>query len=110
MTWRVGSTRYVIRVTNPDGRCRGVRQATLDGRAVDHLAIPIADDGLVHAVDVVLGVAAAVGTRAGAATSTAAAGPQSSPEATARWEGEGGASGPRSSTPPAGPAGLLVEP
>ena len=64
MTWRVGPTRFVIRVTNPDRQCRGVRHATLDGRAVNHLAIPIVDDGAVHHVDVVLGLAEAVRARA----------------------------------------------
>jgi cyclic beta-1,2-glucan synthetase len=60
VTWRIGSASYVIHVTNPDRRCRGVKQATLDGRDVDHKMIPIADDGLVHHVEVVLGGTAAI--------------------------------------------------
>ena len=34
-------TRYNIPVSNPERRCRGVHAATLDGAAVDHLAIPL---------------------------------------------------------------------
>jgi cyclic beta-1,2-glucan synthetase len=55
--WRFGQTRYHISVSNPERRCRGVTQATLDGAAVDHLAIPLGDDGGVHEVSVVLGTA-----------------------------------------------------
>jgi cyclic beta-1,2-glucan synthetase len=55
MTWRSGTTAHHIKVSNPDRRGRGVREATLDGVAVDHLAIPIADDGAVHEVRIVLG-------------------------------------------------------
>jgi cyclic beta-1,2-glucan synthetase len=56
ITWWLGETRYRIAVSNPDGRCRGVRTATLDGHAVNHLAIPLVDDGQAHEVAVVLGV------------------------------------------------------
>ena len=38
-------------------RCRGVLSATLDGAVVNHLAIPLIDDGRVHEVRVVLGTA-----------------------------------------------------
>ncbi len=54
IAWRFGGTRYDITVTNPDRRCRGVREATLDGVATDHLAIPLVDDGRVHDVRVIL--------------------------------------------------------
>jgi cyclic beta-1,2-glucan synthetase len=53
--WRVGSTRYVISVCNPERLCRGVREASLDDCAVDATAIPIVDDGRTHQVRVVLG-------------------------------------------------------
>jgi cyclic beta-1,2-glucan synthetase len=53
--WVVGGSRYVITVTNPEHRCRGVGAATLDGAAVDPQAIPLADDGRTHDVAIVLG-------------------------------------------------------
>ncbi|MDI6771404.1 MAG: glucoamylase family protein [bacterium] len=55
ITWRFGRTRYEINVVNPDRRCRGVAEATLDGSAVDPSAIQLADDGLLHRVHVVMG-------------------------------------------------------
>jgi cyclic beta-1,2-glucan synthetase len=55
IVWRLGGTRYDITVRNPEGRCRGVREAELDGRAVDSRAIPIVDDGGTHRVVVILG-------------------------------------------------------
>ena len=55
MTWKFGAATYHIGVTNPERRCRGVLSATLDGQAVDHRAIPLADDGISHDVRVVLG-------------------------------------------------------
>ena len=55
IVWRFLDTRYTISVSNPDRRCRGVREATLDGVAVDHLAIPLVNDGHAHEVKVVLG-------------------------------------------------------
>jgi cyclic beta-1,2-glucan synthetase len=57
ITWLCQETRYDISVTNPEHRCRGVRSATLDGAPVNHLAIPILNDGRAHAVRVVLGAA-----------------------------------------------------
>jgi cyclic beta-1,2-glucan synthetase len=57
IVWRLADTRYEIAVSNPEGRCRGVLGATLDGVAVDHRAIPIVADGRVHDVRIVLGVA-----------------------------------------------------
>ncbi len=57
IVWRHGATRYDISVSNPQRRCRRVRTATLDGVAVNHLAIPLVDDGGVHDVRIVLGVA-----------------------------------------------------
>ena len=55
ISWRFHDTRYKINVTNPEHRCRGVANATVDGSPVDPDAIPIVDDGHVHQVDVVLG-------------------------------------------------------
>jgi cyclic beta-1,2-glucan glucanotransferase len=52
---RFGSTRYEITVFNPDRRCRGVAEATLDGASVDARIIPIRNDGVTHYVQVVLG-------------------------------------------------------
>jgi cyclic beta-1,2-glucan synthetase len=55
ISWRIGATQYEITVTNPDRRCRGVSEATVDGRSVNPRAIPLVDDGATHAVAVVLG-------------------------------------------------------
>jgi cyclic beta-1,2-glucan glucanotransferase len=58
ITWRFGRTRYEIAVENPGHRCRGIASALLDGVAVDAAAIALVDDGAVHQVRVVMGVAA----------------------------------------------------
>jgi len=55
--WRCLDTQYQISVSNPERRCRGVLTATLDGAVVDHMAIPLANDGRLHVVIVVLGAA-----------------------------------------------------
>ncbi len=55
IAWRVGATRFQIRVENPQGRCRGVALATLDGQPVDPHGIALLEDGGVHEVRVVLG-------------------------------------------------------
>jgi cyclic beta-1,2-glucan synthetase len=55
ITWRFGRARYEITVTNPAGRCRGIASAHLDGAEVDATAIPLADDGAVHELRVVMG-------------------------------------------------------
>jgi len=57
--WRHGRTLYEIRVENPDHRQHGVASATLDGVAVDPGAIPLADDGDEHRVNIVMGDAPA---------------------------------------------------
>ena len=54
--WQCGRTRYEIAVENPGHANRGVAEAFLDGVAVDAGAIPLADDGAVHRVRVVMGV------------------------------------------------------
>jgi len=61
IVWRIGDTRYEIAVTNPDGRCRGVGRAELDGALVNAQAIPLVDDGRTHQVHVVLGDRATAG-------------------------------------------------
>jgi cyclic beta-1,2-glucan synthetase len=92
VTWRVGQTSYVIQASNPDRRCCGVKHATLDGRPVNHLRIPIASDGLVHHVALVLGTPdVSVPVPVGSATRPAASDSRESAESAARWEGEGGA-------------------
>jgi cyclic beta-1,2-glucan synthetase len=48
-------TRYEITVSNPDGRCRGVITAEVDGVQVDAGALPLTADGGIHRVRVVLG-------------------------------------------------------
>ena len=55
ISWRNGGTRYEITVTNPQRRCRGIAEATLDGDPVDPRAIPIRGDGATHVLRVVLG-------------------------------------------------------
>jgi len=53
--WTFLESRYDITVSNPAGRCRGVRTATLDGAPIDAAAIPLVNDGRTHDVRIVLG-------------------------------------------------------
>jgi cyclic beta-1,2-glucan synthetase len=55
IVYRHGSARYDIAVENPQGVSRGVASASLDGKALDAARVPLADDGAVHKVKVVLG-------------------------------------------------------
>jgi cyclic beta-1,2-glucan synthetase len=55
LVWRYRGTRYEIRVSNPQRRCRGVATAKLDDTVVDPQRIPLIDDGATHRVTVVLG-------------------------------------------------------
>jgi cyclic beta-1,2-glucan synthetase len=55
ISWRVGQTRYVISVSNPERQCRGVREVWLDDVPVDGAAIPIVADGATHHVRIVVG-------------------------------------------------------
>jgi cyclic beta-1,2-glucan synthetase len=57
IVWRNAHTCYEMTVSNPNGRCRGVMSAALDGAPVDPAAIPWIDDGRIHRVTVVLGEA-----------------------------------------------------
>jgi cyclic beta-1,2-glucan synthetase len=55
ISWQFADTRYQITVSNPDGSCRGVATAEVDGVAVDPAAIPLVNDGRTHQVVIVLG-------------------------------------------------------
>jgi len=57
LDWRWGGSIYEIEVTNPEGHCRGILAATLDGEDIDPEAIPLRRDGRRHQVKVLLGVA-----------------------------------------------------
>jgi cyclic beta-1,2-glucan synthetase len=52
--WRHGTSTYAIEVQNPDQATGGTCEAHLDGVPVDARAVPLADDGRVHALVVVL--------------------------------------------------------
>jgi cyclic beta-1,2-glucan synthetase len=53
--WRFGTARYVIAVSNPEHRCRGVATAELDGKPCDPRVIPLTDDGAAHRVRLIMG-------------------------------------------------------
>jgi cyclic beta-1,2-glucan synthetase len=55
LEWRFGASTYRIHVTNPERRTTGVGAALLDGVAVDHLHVPLVDDGRVHELAVTIG-------------------------------------------------------
>lgn len=57
IVFRYHSARYEIAVENPDGVARGVARAELDGRALPEngTQVPLADDGRIHHVRVILG-------------------------------------------------------
>ncbi len=55
LTYRFGSTTYVVSVENPNGVNRGVRQAVLDGMLLPDNRVPLTDDGRQHEVRVVMG-------------------------------------------------------
>jgi cyclic beta-1,2-glucan synthetase len=57
LEFRYKSSRYNIRVENPNGVCRGVVVAELDGVALreNKALVPLADDGATHRLRVVLG-------------------------------------------------------
>jgi cyclic beta-1,2-glucan synthetase len=59
ISWLVGRTRYVISVSNPAHRCRGIARAELDGAPADPRAIALIEDGATHKVRLVLGEPAA---------------------------------------------------
>jgi cyclic beta-1,2-glucan synthetase len=53
--YRFGNTHYRINVENPSGVNRGVQQVLLDGIPLSDGLIPLADDGQLHEVKVVVG-------------------------------------------------------
>jgi cyclic beta-1,2-glucan synthetase len=55
LTYRVGETAYRIRVENPEGVNRGVKQVTLDGETLPGDEIPLLGDGQRHDVHVLMG-------------------------------------------------------
>jgi cellobiose phosphorylase len=55
VTYRVGATTFQIRVDNPSGVNRGVKQVTLDAKVLSGNEIPLLDDGGQHQVIVLLG-------------------------------------------------------
>jgi cyclic beta-1,2-glucan synthetase len=55
VVWRFQGSRYLITVSNPHHRCRGVARAELDGVPVDATAIPLVDDGGEHQVSILMG-------------------------------------------------------
>lgn len=55
MTYRFGQSTYEIRVENPDGVNRGVRQITLDGQVLADKKIALMNDGSNHQVVILLG-------------------------------------------------------
>jgi cyclic beta-1,2-glucan synthetase len=57
IVFRYNSARYDIQVENPDGVCRGVVRAELDGAALpgNQARVPLVDDGITHRVQVILG-------------------------------------------------------
>jgi cyclic beta-1,2-glucan synthetase len=55
IAYRHGTARYEIAVENPLGVCRGVLSLNVDGKKIDGNRIPLADDGAVHKIQVVLG-------------------------------------------------------
>jgi cyclic beta-1,2-glucan synthetase len=57
ISFRRGKTRYDIRIENPLGVCRGIIAAKLDGQMLSGKTglIPLADDGVNHRVQIVLG-------------------------------------------------------
>jgi cyclic beta-1,2-glucan synthetase len=55
LTYRDGETFYQIRVENPDGANRGVKQVTLDGEPLSGVDIPLLEDGRRHKVRILMG-------------------------------------------------------
>ena len=55
--YKFGSARYEISVANPDGVSCGVVGLILDGQSLPHrpAGIPLADDGQIHQVRLILG-------------------------------------------------------
>jgi cyclic beta-1,2-glucan synthetase len=54
LTYRHASSTYNVRVDNPRGVNRGIARVQLDGRPIDGIKVPLADDGQTHEVVVTL--------------------------------------------------------
>jgi cyclic beta-1,2-glucan synthetase len=54
VTYRVGETTFQIRVDNPSGINRGVKEIMLDGKVLSGKEIPLLDDGGQHQVIVLM--------------------------------------------------------
>ncbi len=54
-TYRIGKTTFQIRVANPSGVNRGVKEVVLDGKNLIEKEIPLTDDGGQHQVSVLMG-------------------------------------------------------
>ena len=57
LTYRFRRTAYHVRVENPDGVNRGIRQIMLNGLSLPDNRIPLTDDGRQHEVRVIMGPA-----------------------------------------------------
>jgi cellobiose phosphorylase len=55
ITYRNGTTVYRIRVENPQGVSRGVKEVTLDGKVLPDQEIPLLNDKDEHRVSVRMG-------------------------------------------------------
>lgn len=55
ITYRHGTSSYVIRVHNPEGVECGVSSVSVDGVAMPDFVISLIDDGVTHAVEIVMG-------------------------------------------------------
>jgi cyclic beta-1,2-glucan synthetase len=55
ITYRYRSATYIIRVENPLGVERGVKELTLDGKRLEGGVVALSDDGQSHEVRVVMG-------------------------------------------------------
>jgi cyclic beta-1,2-glucan synthetase len=55
VNYRFGNTHYKIEVQNPNHVNRGVQQILLDGQPVVDSLVPLADDGRLHEVRIVMG-------------------------------------------------------
>lgn len=53
--YKVGEAVYHIIVRNPDGANKGVKTVALDGKLLEGLVLPLADDAAEHQVEVVMG-------------------------------------------------------
>jgi cyclic beta-1,2-glucan synthetase len=54
MRYRYGASRYVVKVTNPNGATRGWKELLVDGQPCADGAIPLVDDGQTHEVCVLM--------------------------------------------------------